>query len=134
MALERLRGSAREGLDRTTVAYAVLLVALLLTGLAFYYIHQNVEAREHERFEEIMGSTERAVDRRMQTYIDAMLDGRGLFAASDSVTREEWNDYVAGSDLERRYPGIQAIAYAERVPLEERGAHVRRVRQEGFSY
>jgi signal transduction histidine kinase len=131
-ALERLRGSVHEGLDRTAVAYVVLGVALLLTGLAFLYVRHNVEAREHERFEEITLSTERAVDRRMQTYIDAMLDGRGLFAASESVTREEWNDYVAGSDLERRYPGIQAIAYAERVPLEEREAHERRVRGEGF--
>ena len=136
-ALERLRDSAREGLGRTVgrtaVAYAVLVVALLLTGLASYYVRQNVEARERERFEEIVGSTERAVDRRMQTYVDAMLDGRGLFAASESVTREEWSEYVAGSDLERRYPGIQAIAYAEQVPLEEREAHVRRVRGEGFS-
>ena len=131
-ALERLRGSVHEGLDRTAVAYVVLGVALLLTGLAFLYVRHNVEAREHERFEEITLSTERAVDRRMQTYIDAMLDGRGLFAASESVTREEWNDYVAGSDLERRYPGIQAIAYAERVPLEGREAHERRVRGEGF--
>ena len=132
MALERLRASVREGLGRTAVAYAVLGVALLLTGLASYYVHQNVEAREHERFEEIIGSTERAVDRRMQTYIDAMLDGRGLFAASENVTREEWAAYVAGSDLKRRYPGIQAIAYAERVPLEGQEAHVRRVREEGF--
>lgn len=98
MALGRLRGSVREGLGRTAVAYAVLGVALLLTGLAFLYVRQNVEARERARFEEITVSTERAVDRRMQTYIDAMLDGRGLFAASESVTREEWRAYVAGRD------------------------------------
>jgi signal transduction histidine kinase len=133
MALERLKGSVREGLGPTAVAYAVLVVALLLTALASYYVRQNVEARERERFEEIVGATERAVDRRMQTYIDAMLDGRGLFAASESVTREEWEAYVAGSDLKQRYPGIQAIAYAERVPLDRREAHVRRVRAEGIS-
>ncbi|MFL6031548.1 MAG: CHASE domain-containing protein [Rubrobacteraceae bacterium] len=131
-ALERLRGSVHEGLGRTAVAYVVLGAALVLTGLAFLYVRHNVEEREHERFEEITVSTERAVDRRMQIYIDAMLDGRGLFAASESVTREEWEDYVAGSDLERRYPGIQAIAYAERVPLEGREAHERRVRAQGF--
>jgi signal transduction histidine kinase len=131
-ALERLRGSVHEGLGRTAVAYVVLGAALVLTGLAFLYVRHNVEERERERFEEITVSTERAVDRRMQTYIDAMLDGRGLFAASESVTREEWEDYVAGSDLERRYPGIQAIAYAERVPLEDREAHERRIRAQGF--
>ena len=36
MTLERLKGSVREGLGRTAVAYAVLTVALLLTGLASY--------------------------------------------------------------------------------------------------
>jgi signal transduction histidine kinase len=133
VALERLRGSAREGLGRMAVAYVVLLVALLLTGLASYYVRQNVEAREKEHFGEITSSAERALDRRMQTYIDAMLDGRGLFAASESVTREEWAAYVAGSDLKRRYPGIQAIAYAKRVPLGGQEAHVRRVREEGFA-
>ncbi len=133
VALERLRGSAHEGLGRMAVAYVVLLVALLLTGLASYYVRQNVEAREKEHFGEITSSAERALDRRMQTYIDAMLDGRRLFAASESVTREEWAAYVAGSDLKRRYPGIQAIAYAERVPLGRQDAHVRRVREEGFA-
>ena len=123
-ALKRARSFAREGLARTVVAYVVLVVALLLTGLATYYVWQNVEAQERARIEQITQSTERAVGRRMDTYINAMLDGRGLFAASDSVTREEWSAYVAGSDLERRYPGIQAIAYAERVPLEEREAYV----------
>jgi signal transduction histidine kinase len=131
-ALERLRGSVHEGLGRTAVAYVVLGAALVLTCLAFLYVRHDVEERERERFDEITVSAERAVDRRMQTYIDAMLDGRGLFAASESVTREEWEDYVAGSDLERRYPGIQAIAYAERVPLEDREAHERRVRAQGF--
>jgi signal transduction histidine kinase len=131
-ALERVRSFMRDQLDRTLVAYVVLAVALLLTGLAYYYVRQNVEARERARFEEITQAAELAVDRRMNTYIDAMLDGRGLFAASESVTREEWRKYVAGSDLKRRYPGIQAIAYAERVPLEEREAYVKRVREEGF--
>ena len=67
MAPERLKDSAREGFGRTAIAYVVLLVALVLTVLAFYYVGRNVEAREHERFEEITGSAERAVDRRMQT-------------------------------------------------------------------
>jgi hypothetical protein len=59
-----------------------------------------------------------AVDRRMHTYVDAMLDGRGLFSASGSVTREDWSSYVANRELERRYPGIQAIAYPSACPLK----------------
>lgn len=53
MTLERARRFVREGLGRTAVAYAIPVVTLLLTGLAFYYLRQNVEARERARFEEI---------------------------------------------------------------------------------
>ncbi len=132
-ALERSGHSLREHLGRTAVAYVVLGVALVLTGLAYYYVRQNVEGEERARFEEAMLDTQRAVDRRMDTYIDAMLEGRGLFAASDSVTREEWHEYVTASDLMGRYPGIRAIAYAGRVPLDEREAHARALRAEGFA-
>ena len=133
LALERGRRLSREQLGRTSIAYAVLAVALLLTGLAYVYVGHNVEERERAQFEETAQATKRAVDRRMDTYIDATLDGRGLFAASRSVTRVEWSSYVAGSELERRYPGIQAIAYAERVPLGTKKSYVNRVRKEGLS-
>ncbi len=132
-ALGRGRRLLGEQLGRTAVAYAVLVVALLLTGIAYLYVNHDVEQRERARFEESTQATKRAVDRRMDTYIDATLDGRGLFAASEHVTREEWSSYVAGSELERRYPGIQAIAYAERVPLDKKGSFVERVRREGLS-
>jgi signal transduction histidine kinase len=132
-ALERVRRVAREQLGRTAIAYAVLAVALILTGLAYVYVRHNVEERQSAQFEETAQATKRAVDRRMDTYIDATLDGRGLFAASRNVTRVEWSSYVAGSELERRYPGIQAIAYAEHVPLGAKKSYVNRVRDEGLS-
>ena len=119
-------------LDRTLAAYVVLLGTLLLTLLAWYYVDQNVENRERARFEETVTVTKEAVDQRMSVYVDAMLDGRGLFYASSSVERDEWRDYVAGSDVSSRYPGIQALGYVERVRPEEREDHVDRVREEGL--
>jgi hypothetical protein len=41
---------------------------------------------------------EEALDQRMDAYMDAMLDSRGLFYASSSG-QGEWRDYVAGSYL-----------------------------------
>ncbi|HET7481049.1 MAG TPA: CHASE domain-containing protein [Rubrobacteraceae bacterium] len=127
-----IRQAVRDHLRRTAAAYGVLVVALLLTVLAALYVKQNVEARENARFDETTSGVQRALDRRMDTYVDAMLEGRGLFAASNSVTREEWSRYVAASDLQRRYPGIRAMGYAPRVTLEGRDKHVSRLRGEGF--
>ncbi len=113
-------------------AYTVLLVGLLLTGAAFYYVRQTVEAREQARFNQDVEATKRAVARRMSTYVNATLDARGLFAASKSVERDEWHRYASGTRLESRYPGIQALCYANRVPQDKKSAYVRSVRYQGF--
>ena len=44
-------------------AYGVLLISLLLTGLAWYYVTQTVEAQNHVRFDETVQATRAAVDR-----------------------------------------------------------------------
>lgn len=118
---------------RRAAAYVVLLGALLLTCVAWYYVSQNLRAQEQARFDETVQAIQRAIDQRMSAYVDAMLDVRGLFAASDSVERDEFNKYVDGTDLRRRYPGVQAVGYSERVGSEEKGEFEGEVREEGFS-
>lgn len=123
-ALGRLRHAA---------AYVVLVGALILTVLAWYYVSQNLRAQEQARFDEAVQTTQRAIDRRMSAYVDAMLDVRGLFAASDSVERDEFSKYVDGTDLRRRYPGVQAVDYSERVESQEKDEFESEVREEGPS-
>jgi hypothetical protein len=52
-------GFARLGrhLHRGAAAYGVLLIALFLTILAFYYVRQNVEAEARTRFDETTQAT-----------------------------------------------------------------------------
>jgi PAS domain S-box-containing protein len=61
-----------------------------------------------------------------------MFGARGLFYASESVTRGEWNNYVEGIEPSTRFEGLQALSYAERVTPEEREAFARRAREEGL--
>ncbi|MBI2508742.1 MAG: EAL domain-containing protein, partial [Betaproteobacteria bacterium] len=55
---------------------------------------------------------------------------RGLFIASDSVTRSEFKDYIDSLDLNRRYPGIQVIHYGQRVAAAHRRAFEAMVRND----
>ena len=86
MRLGRL--PVRGFLDRTPAAYVSLLGTLLTwlaTRLAWYYEDQSVENRGRARFDETVIKIEEAIDQRMDAYVDAMLDSRGLFYASSSV-------------------------------------------------
>ena len=82
--------SAFRHLRRMGVAYAVLLVALFLTGLSWYYVQRTVELQNRDRFDETMQISQEAIDRQTESYVDAILGARALFEASDSVRQDEW--------------------------------------------
>ena len=76
-----------------------LLIALLLTVIAWYYVRQAVEVQNRARFEDSTQATQEALERRTKAYLDAMFGARGLYYASASVTRRDWSDYVKGINL-----------------------------------
>jgi CHASE1-domain containing sensor protein len=121
-----------EHLRRSVAAYGVLLISLLFSALAYYYVSQNVEAQGRLRLDEIAQLTQQAIERRTKAYLDAMFGARGLFYASRSVTSQEWDNYVGGIEPDKRFEGLQAHSYAERVEPGEREAFSRRAQREGL--
>src|SRR5215213_9252656 len=119
-------------LRRVWVAYGVLLISLVLTLLAWYYVRQNVEVQTRTRFDETTQATQEAVERRTKAYLDAMFGARGLYYASNLVTRKDWSDYVKRIEPAGRFEGLQALGYAQRVDPEQRESFMRRTREQGL--
>jgi CHASE1-domain containing sensor protein len=82
----------RRHVYRGAAAYGVLLIALLLTLLASYYVRQNVDAQKRARFEEATHATRATIYRRVNAHLDAMFGARGLLLVSDPVEHEQWDD------------------------------------------
>ena len=101
-----------EHLRHAALAYAVLLVALVLTLLASYYVRENVQASARVRFDDTVQTSQEAISRRLERYINVMFGARGLFSASSEVNEEEWRGFVNSLDLQKRYEGIQMLGYA----------------------
>jgi signal transduction histidine kinase len=118
-------------LRTAAAAYLVLLLSLLLTGLAWFYVRETVEEQNHVRFDETVQATRAAVDRRTDAYLDALFGARGVFLASNAVEREEWESYVGGIETKTRLEGLQALGFARYVTPEEREAFFRKAREEG---
>ena len=131
--------TVRSGLGRllrhlrlAAAAYGVLLISLLIAGLAWYYVRQTVEAQDQVRFDETVQATQAAVDRRTDAYLVALFGVRGVFLASKSVEREEWESYVKGIEIKGRLEGLQALGFARHVRPDEREAFVGKARREGL--
>ncbi|MDQ4121582.1 MAG: CHASE domain-containing protein [Acidobacteriota bacterium] len=116
------------------VPLLVLILALILTLFSTYYVSQSGEARDRSRFDSAAERTKTKIKDRIDTYIAVLRGAAALFAASDSVTREDFQNYVRRIRVQELFPGIQGVGYVARVRPEEVDLLTARMQSEGFLY
>jgi len=112
------------------------LVLCLSLGIT-YALYENTRATVRKalqdefnfRVSEIIAN----INNRMQGYEQVLHGTVGLFAASVSVERHEFRDYVASLQLEHSYPGIQGVGFSLRVSPQDKDTHIAHIRKEGFT-
>lgn len=117
---------------RHALVAAVLLGSLAATFWGWLNARQQAEERVRREF---LGETRRIADAltdRFNSFTDALRGGVALFAASERVSREEWQAYVARLGVLERHTGLQGMGYSLRIPAEALAAHEAEVRTEGF--
>jgi len=130
-ALSRKEGTLRLG--GWAVVSSVLFSLVVLTVVVTGFVEQSLSQEVRLRFSNEVDIATKAIADRLDVYNNALEGGRGLFAASKSVEREEWEAYVDALAIQENYPGIQGMGYSEFVSPSEKGAYIERVRQEGFT-
>lgn len=109
----------------TTRQRAVLLLvtatcALALTLGAWLSARRDAEVDARSRFDIRAAEIAIAVQGRMLDYEQVLRGAVGLFAASERVSREEWDAYVRTIAIERTYPGIKGVGYLAHVPAGQK--------------
>lgn len=112
--------------------WVILFFSLLLTFAAYWFANRQMLARAEEHFLFRSNEIVLAISQRLMLYEQALQGGRGLFNASDDVSRAEWQNYVESLHLKERLPGIQGMGYASVIPPEQLAEHEAAVRAEGF--
>lgn len=124
----RLRGT----LVGTGIAWLALLVSAAITLLLWHSTRVDNERRIQDRFQYVAGQQVEALVDRIQDYEQVLKGGVGLFAASGTVTRREWQTYVDHLELETSLPGILGTGFTVMVPKSEKDAYEAAVRADGF--
>lgn len=128
---DRLPTAPRVGL-RVILAWSIVLSSAATT---IWLWRSNVrQARERARagFEQEIGRSRTSILVRLQAYEDALYGVRSLFEANSTVTRQMFHDYVAGLNIQERFPGVQAIGFAQFVPSAQKSTHIEELRKQGF--
>ena len=113
-------------------AWLVLGLSLVLALLANHALYLQTRKIHEQEFDLHVQDVLRAINARMRRHEQILLGGAGLFDASQTVSRDAWRTYVARLKLERNYPGIQGVGYAQIIPPEQLGPHTRAIQAEGF--
>lgn len=117
---------------RVWLPHIVFGTTLLLTAVSTYYADFTAKVKDQLQFETAVARSRSDIEKRLETYIAILRTGRGLFAASDRVTRREFRAYVEQLDLEKRYLGIQGIGFSVRSQPQELPALSANLKQQGF--
>ena len=125
---------AKDAVQQSRIPYFVLLLALILSLLAAYYVHRSAKSRDSLRFEASVERTRTKINDRIETYIAVLRGAAGLFAASDTVTRDDFRNYAQRIRVQELFPGIQGVGYVPRVRPEEVSLLTTRMQSEGFPY
>ena len=118
----------------TTIGFPILVLAISLvaTLVAWYTLRDATARNVKTQFEASEQRSMEEIEHRMRAYEHTLRAVAGMFSRATKLERNEWHDFVAELELDRYYPGIQAIGYAEVIKPRELERHLARIRGEGF--
>ena len=117
---------------RYAIPWIVLAAGLALTTATWFALERNRLDEARAQFERRTETAVAAVRARLLSYEQVLRSGAARMSSSPTVSRSEWRDFITHLQLEERFPGIQALGYAQVVSDWERPAHLKRMRESGF--
>ena len=105
--------------NRVLLPYLILLLGFCFTLLVYYYFYKLTYEQDLLRFNSSVQEIQDQVRLRIATSTALLRAGTGLFAASDFVERQEFENFVKQIELEKNYPGVEGIGYSVRFAAED---------------
>ncbi|MEO6018512.1 MAG: CHASE domain-containing protein, partial [Polaromonas sp.] len=102
----------RSSLVATAVA---LMMGLGVTAMSVLWLDSDIEAKARVRFDRLVERIDADVQHRLNLPFIGLKGAAGVYAASYSVERGEFQAYVESSNAALEFPGVQAFGFLQRV-------------------
>jgi len=114
------------------VAFAFLILGLGLTFAATFFTKKNIESRAKAEFALVCNEIEIKIETRLHAHAQLLRTGAAFFAASDTVTRNQWLEFINQAKIEKNLPGIQGVGFSLVIPKNGLQQHIQKIQDEGF--
>jgi PAS domain S-box-containing protein len=98
---------------RIVQPFVVLIIALILTGVATYFVHRSTTAEDTVRFDYYTRQAEADIIARTDLYRALLRSGRALLGVEPDASLGEFRQFIKMKETQLRYPGIQGVGYAK---------------------
>ena len=115
---------------QTGPAFVVLCAGLALSFFAWRTALHQVGAEADAKFQHQVAQSVGALDRLVQDNVSLLLGIKGLFAASNRVDRDEFQQFLTGFNIAQRYPGVRLMSFVRYVPHEQKEEFENSVRRD----
>ena len=109
----------------------MLAIALVFTAGATILASRAAATREEVEFTAAVEETQQRLASRLETYVSLLRATQGLFMASETVTATEFSAFAGTLNVQEHFPGIQGIAWCQRVTAAGKDQLVSEVRALG---
>ncbi len=111
---------------------AVLCISLGASLVAWWMLSQSYRDKAQAVYSDMVSDVTGHIVRRLHDHEQILLGGVGLFNAGNTVTRQEWREYVSTLQLDENHPGILGVGYSIWLSPQEKVANEKALHREGF--
>jgi PAS domain S-box-containing protein len=108
-------GSAESNRVPWFMAAGLVIAGFALSLWSAQLVQQFYLNRSREHFDQLTDRLGREMERRANQIVYGLKGARGVYAASQSVERDEFRRYVASRNLPLEFPGTLGIGFIQRV-------------------
>lgn len=94
-------------------------LGLIASCLVAIYVNRSIVDESQERLRVNAREIQDSIQRRMERYENALTSTRSFLKIHPQTTRKEFKQYISQIELLDKYPGIQGIGLAVKVPYEK---------------
>jgi len=113
-------------------SFVILIVGIILTIVAAFYTKKDMVRQLEIEFELACNEIKTKIITRLYSHAQLLRSGSSFFAASDTVTRKDWEIFNEYSKLNKNLPGIQGFGFSFIIKKEQLQQHIQNIRKEGF--
>jgi signal transduction histidine kinase len=113
-------------------SFLIFVAGLLITLSATLYSKKMVKNTLTQDFELVCNEIKNKIDVRLKAHAQLLRSGAAYFAASDTVTRQEWQKFNFNEKININLPGILGVGYAVVIHKNNLNAHEQSIQQSGF--